>query len=152
MKIVSRQDKDPAELRLDDDRQQLQPVLESLALWATEGGERHPNFWEQQRMKILCRVSALENQRVAQIPRLAWSIALAVVVIASFMLNSGPRVKPGIEPPMDSDRQLLVDIERAMQSGGPSALEPAAMLAEEIGQYENTSSDLQHRQEVSHEE
>jgi hypothetical protein len=152
MKIVSRQDKDPAELRLDDDRQQLQPVLESLALWAREGGERQPNFWERQRMEILARVSALENHRVARVPRLAWAIATAVLVIASFMLGSSPRVEPALRMQTDPDRELLVEIERAMQSGGPSALEPAAMLADEIGQYDNTSSALQHQQEVSHEE
>lgn len=152
MRILNHNDKDPADLRLDDDQQHLQPVFEALALWAREGAERQPNFWEQQRMEILSRVSALESQGIERIPRLAWGVAVAVVVIASFMLNGRPRVQPAIPTQTDSDAQLLVEIEQAMQTGGPSALEPAAILADEIGQYQNASSALQHRQEVSHEE
>ena len=152
MRILNRSDKARVDLRLDDDREHLEPVLQTVALWAREGAECPPEFWERQRLQILSRVSALESQGVARVPRLAWSLAVAVLVIASFMLNAGRRVKPANPAPLDPDGQLLVDIERAMQTGGPSALEPAAMLAEEIGQYENTSSALQHRREGSHEE
>jgi hypothetical protein len=144
MRILNRNDKDPADLLVEHDRQQLGPVLEALAQWAREGAERQPNFWERQRAEILSRVAAREDT-APRVPRLAWSIAVAVLVIASFMLNSGPRVKPAIPTQMDSDAQLLVEVEQAMQTGGPSALEPAAMLAEEIGEYENTGSALQHR-------
>jgi hypothetical protein len=151
VRIMNHKDKDPAALRLDDDRQHFQPLLETLALWASEGADRPPEFWERQRMEILSRVSALESQGVARVPRLAWSIAVALVVIAGFLLNSGPRVEPVLRAQTDPDRELLVEVEHAMQTGGPSALEPAAMLAEEIGEYENSSA-LQHRQEGSHEE
>jgi hypothetical protein len=152
MRIMNQNDKDAAALRLDDDRQHLQPVLDAVARWAREGAECQPNFWERQRAEIMSRVSALESQGVARVPRLAWAIASAVLVIASFMLNSGPRVEPVLRAQTDPDRELLVEIERAMQTGGPTALEPAAMLDEEIADYENTSSALQHQREGSHEE
>ncbi len=35
---------------------------------------------------------------------------------------------------MDPDHELLIEVERAVQTDGPLALEPAALLAEEMVQ------------------
>jgi hypothetical protein len=143
MEILNRlSDENLTDLLLESDRQYLQPILEGLPEWARASADRPPEFWERQRRAILSRVSALEDQASLRIPRAAWAIAAAIFVIASFMLNSGPRVTPVPQAVTDADRELLLEVERVVQGGGPEALEPAALLASEIGQYQKPSSIL----------
>jgi hypothetical protein len=143
---------DLTDLLLDSDRQHLRSVLEDLPAWARADADRPAEFWERQRAAIWSRISAEGIQAGSRFPSVAWAIAAAVLVIASFMLNSAPRVAPAPQAQADPDRELLLEVERAMQSGGPDALEPAALLAEEIGQHERTSSVLPIRKEANDEE
>jgi hypothetical protein len=130
----------------------LQPILEALPACIRGDADRPPEFWERQRAAILSRISAADIQAGSGVPGVAWAIAVAILVIASFMLSSGPRVAPAPQAQTDPDRELLLEVEAAMQSGGPEALEPAALLADEISQYEKTSSVVPSRKEVNDEE
>lgn len=153
MEILNRlSNEDLTDLLLDSDRQHLQPVLEGLPAWARASADRPQEFWERQRRAILSRVSALEEQASLRIPSAAWAIAAAIFVIASFMLNSAQRIAPAPQAATDADRELLLEVERAVQSGGPEALEPAALLAEEIGQHQKPNSISPRRKEVNDEE
>jgi len=130
-------------------RQDLRPVLDAISEWAQETANRPPQFWDRQRTSILSRV-APAAQHHPPIARPAWITAATVVILAGFILASGSRVKPSSETQTQSDRELLLKVERAMQNGGPDALEPAAFLANEISEYQKPSSPT--RKEVSDEE
>jgi hypothetical protein len=66
-------------------------------------------------------------------PRLAWSVVTALVVLAGFMLDRGSLTPPH-RTQMDPDHELLLAVERAVYNDGPAALDPAALLAEEMVQ------------------
>jgi hypothetical protein len=138
----------------DSDRQELQPVLDAVSGWAKARGDRSPAFWEQQRAAILSRISADEQHPQSRVSGFAWAVAAAVIVIGSFMLQTGPAPSPEIQRVQtETDGQLLQQVESAMESGGPEALEPAALLAEEIEQHSNANSALtSHKGEVNDEE
>jgi hypothetical protein len=153
MEMLNRlNNEDLTDLLVDSDRQHLRPVLEGLPEWARASADRPPEFWERQRRVILARVSALEDQASLRIPTAVWAAAAAIFVIASFMLNSGPRITPAPQAAVDPDRELLLEVERAVQSGGPEALEPAALLAEQIGQHQKLNSISPRGKEVNDEE
>jgi hypothetical protein len=49
------------------------------------------------------------------------------------MLDRAPVVPPQAAP-VDPDHELLLAVERAVRNDGPAALDPAALLAEEMVQ------------------
>jgi hypothetical protein len=113
----------------------LEPVLRDLAMRMQETGDRAPEFWERQRTAILSRLPAPGTNRPSN-PIAAWAMAAAILLIAGSMFRTGPRVAPAPEQAQgESDRELLLKVESAMQNGGPAALEPAALLAEEVSEH-----------------
>jgi hypothetical protein len=117
----------------------LRPVIEPLAAWTHGDAVRSPEFWDRQRTAVLSKIPALQVQPGSRNPAWAWAVAAAVLAIAVLMLDSGPRIGPTQQAEVDSDSELLFKIERAMQTGGPSALEPAALLADEIEEHGKTN-------------
>lgn len=120
-----------------DDR--LGVLVDALPQWVGSGAERPGEFWEQQRAAILSRVSANQNA-VAFNSRLAWVAAAAVLAIAACLLTLYPRVAAPTQAQTDPDRDLLIEVEYAVEGEGPQALEPAALLAGEIDRYQQNSS------------
>lgn len=141
-----------ADLQIASDHQHLRPVLDALPVWARESADRSPEFWDRQRAEILSRVALTRNQAGFGISGAAWAMAAAILAIASFLLASGPRVTLSPQAQSDPDRDLLIEVEYAVQSGGPEALEPAALLAEEIGRYQENRSVSPMRKEGNDEE
>jgi len=117
------------EMILDSDQRHVQRTLGPLAEWAQTATDYPDAFWERQQTEIRMRIAA--SQRSPLRPAAAWASAFAVVLLATICLNSGLTL-PRPTAQNDSDQELLVAVEQSLQSGVPQALEPAAMLADEI--------------------
>ena len=115
---------------------------EALRLFGAANREyshRPESFWEQQAM----RIRAARNER-ANKSRAALALApgLAVLLlIGTALLSRIPSSRPqpiAMNPPVAqgssgglSDHELLLEVERAMQSETPLSLEPAMLMVEE---------------------
>jgi hypothetical protein len=129
------------------ERERMSRVLGELPALTHIVAQNTDAFWEQQRASIWARIDSVEP---GKFPVLAWASAAAVLVAATLVLNSAPTVPPRAEA--DSDHELMIQLERTLQSEVPAALEPAALLAREItqnSQLNSPSSD--HKKESSHE-
>ena len=60
---------------------------------------------------------------------------VVLLLLAFAALGRAPRVRPAVATtqamPNDSDHELLLEVERAMQADTPLALEPATLMVEE---------------------
>jgi hypothetical protein len=134
----------------------LATALQALPLWLRTGSDRPVEFWEQQRAAIVSRLAAKASQPALAISGKAWVLAFGVLAIAFLLLVSGPRVTQSRGTPSqtaaDPDRELLMEVEYAVESEGPEALEPAALLAQEIDRYHETNLASPAAKEANHEE
>jgi hypothetical protein len=94
-------------------------------------------FWIRQRAATRTSIAAAPIWSAWPFPRLAWVGAMAVAVLAGFLVSdsNAPRPAPtatATTAANDPDHELLLAVEHAMQSTGPEALEPAAYLVREI--------------------
>lgn len=125
------------DLSVESDERALRSTLEALPEWARTSTERPEEFWQQQRSMIRSRISSAENPAatplVRRSPLLAWSVVTALVLLAGWMLDRGSLAPPHQAQP-DPDHELLLAVERAVYNDGPAALDPAALLAEEMVQ------------------
>ena len=119
-----------SQIILDSDQQHLRQTLAALPEWAQALTERPDGFWERQRTDIRKRITSVSQRKSTQTVT-AWAGALAIVLLAIFLLSDSSVPRPPGEQ-NDPDQELLVAVEQSVQSGVPQALEPAAMLAEEI--------------------
>jgi hypothetical protein len=126
-------------------------VLEALPAWVRTTSYHAPEFWEQQRLAILARIPVQPPRARPAIPRSAWAFALGVLATATLLIISGPETPKSFDAQSDPDREWLIRAEYAVTSGGPQALEPAALLAEEIGRRDHNTVST-NRKEVDDEE
>lgn len=109
-------------------------------------------FWSTQQAAIRARVTSARVQTTGWLPRSAMAAATAVIAIACLVLSGGNVPPPSPQAAADPDHELLVAIEQAMQTDGPAALVPAALLAEEINRHVKPVSQVNvPRKEMSHE-
>lgn len=110
-------------------------------------GVEPDEFWIGQRAAIRAKIA---RRKLARTPiaaatgpsawrwsGLTWAGAGAVLVLAGLLVSgeSAPPPVPGATTPQaanDPDHELLLAVERVMQSSGPEALEPAAFLVREV--------------------
>ena len=110
-------------------------------------GVEPDEFWIGQRAAIRTKIA---RRKLARTPiamatgpfvwrwsALTWAGAAAVLVLAGLLVSgeSAPPPAPGATTPQaanDPDHELLLAVERVMQSSGPEALEPAAFLVREV--------------------
>jgi hypothetical protein len=125
------------DLTIESDQRSLRPTLEALPEWARASTDRPDEFWQQQRSIIWSLIASLENPAATRLvrrsPLLAWSAVTALVLLAGFMLDRGS-LAPSHKAQLDPDHELLLAVERAVNNDGPAALDPAALLAEEMVQ------------------
>jgi hypothetical protein len=122
-----------AELAIESDQQSLRQTLEALPGWARAATERNDEFWQKQRISVWSRISAVDNRTARRSPILAWALAAALIAVSGWLLER-PVVVPPREAYVDPDHELLMEVERVVQIDGPMALEPAALLAQEMVQ------------------
>ena len=125
------------DLVIQSDQQALRPTLEALPEWARTSSERPEEFWQRQRDVIRSRISSLDRQPQGRMVRrplvLACSVVAAMVLLAGLMLDRAS-LPPPPKAQVDPDHELLMAVERAVHNDGPAALDPAALLAEEMVQ------------------
>jgi hypothetical protein len=130
-------DEELTELLLERDEHELQQTLSALPGSLRSVTDLPDFFWQGQRAAIRRRIAA--PPRAWLRPVLSWTTAMALVILALMLLRSGPAPKQS-QLRSDPDQELLVAVEQTMQSEVPSALEPAALLADEIGSSITTRS------------
>jgi hypothetical protein len=123
-------------------QQERERVEEALRLFSAANREyanRPESFWQQQAI----RIRAARNDRARKSrAALALTPGLAVLLLIGAALLSripGPRPQPiAMNPPgvqassnALSDHELLLEVERAVQSETPLSLEPAMLMVEE---------------------
>jgi hypothetical protein len=119
-----------SEMIFESDQRHLRRTLDALPEWARTAADRPNAFWERQQSEIRKRI-AVAPKRSSMQTVTAWAGAFAVVLLAILLLSDSPAPRPS-RAQTDPDQELLVAVEHTVQSGVPQALEPAAMLAEEI--------------------
>jgi hypothetical protein len=110
----------------------LHNLLNGLASSA-QSATQHPEvFWDRQRLSIQRQIATALPTRTRP-ARLAWAAVLALLLVGSLLLKTGSRV-PVQQSAPDSDRELLVQVEQALDGNVPQALQPASLIAYEIDQ------------------
>jgi|SRR5690242_1908243 len=119
------------DLLLASDQQCLRQELAAIPEQARAVAARPEVFWERQRQAIWSR--AIDRKReLKPAPMLAWA-ALATMIVAGVLLLNGPKQQATPHQAQTiSDEELLIQVEREVQRGGPQSLQPAALLADEI--------------------
>ena len=126
------------EMLLESDQQALHPVLQALPDAAREATARAEHFWSRQREAIWSRIAQRDRQQRRTLAFLALAATTAIIVLGAFLTSHRSVPMPptqAVHKPADPDQELLLAVEDAVQSGGPVALEPAALLAEEINRH-----------------
>jgi hypothetical protein len=139
-----------ADLVIASDQQALRPTLDALPGWGGNAAERNEEFWQNQRTAVWSRISSAEERSARRLPILAWALAAATIAVSGWLLNR-PLVVPTPQVRVDPDHELLMEVERVVQIDGPLALEPAALLAEEMVQDLPTKNSPTRKKEPSHE-
>ena len=125
------------DLTIESDQSSLRPTLEALPEWARASTEQAEEFWQTQRSIVWSRISSSESAAATRLvrrsPLLAWPAAVALVLLAGLLLDRSS-IAPPHKTQVDPDHELLLAVERAVHNDGPAALEPAALLAEEMVQ------------------
>jgi len=107
--------------------ERLSSAVSSFALWAHQAAERPNGFWQAQASAIRPRL----REPRSLLRRLAWAGALALLLLAATLLSENAPPAPTVAQ-TDPDHALLVDVEHSVRRELPRALEPAALLAEEV--------------------
>jgi len=118
----------PAERELAD----VENALGEFGRAVRSAAERPDSFWDAQRAAVGARLGQ-PGPAAWRRPALLWVPAAAAVALCLVLF-----VKDGMAPTPDfaggADQDLLVGVERATDRECPSALEPAAMITEEMEQ------------------
>jgi hypothetical protein len=124
-------DEELTELLLESEQKEMQQALGSLPDFLRSAAERPEWFWQRQQACIRGRIAA---EHAWFRPLITWAGALALIILALLLLNSGPAPK-AVQAQTDPDQELVVAVEESVESEVPAALEPAALLAEEISNH-----------------
>jgi hypothetical protein len=108
----------------------LKDALKEFHDSARQSAEKPDSFWGNQRRKVLARCG---YQSPVCHRRLIWSAATALVLVALGVMVLVERQQP-VMPDFAAgyDQELLLDIDHALGRDVPAALEPGALLPEEI--------------------
>jgi len=117
-----------------EEHESLRRVLGRYAEESRAVAERPESFWQRQQAALARRWAEQPTSR-----RLAWAAAVAMVVLAAVLLieKTPPAVRTA---ETDPDQVLLVEVERSVRRELPRALEPAALLAQEVSRSGETRS------------
>ena len=141
---------EPIDLALASDQRSLRLEIEALPEWSRTVSDRTDEFWEKQRAEVWSRINAGEERKSRHALVFALSAAAAMIAIAGLMLSSSSR-EPVIHPArVDSDQELLMAVERVVQSEALPSLQPASLLTREMVQASSASTI--HKKELSHED
>jgi hypothetical protein len=100
--------------------------------------ERPEWFWARQRARIRSRIQEMQPST----PKLVWAAMAATFALAIAMSVPANQPQQQVVPKTPvvqaqnqiSDHELMLAVERALDSGVPSSLAPAGMLAREMNE------------------
>jgi hypothetical protein len=127
-----------SELTLASDERFLQQELTALPAQAREAADRSDEFWAAQRAAVWSKIAGRERAKLRR-PVLVGAAAAAIIAIGILFVPQ--KTKPAVTvvpPPAISDQELLIQVERVVQSGAPASLQPAGLLMQEVAQYAPT--------------
>ena len=118
------------------EREKVEEALRQFGAANREYASRPESFYEQQAARI--RAAQQASRQSSRLTMALVPSLVVLVVLALTMLGKAPGVRPVAVAPQvqqaDSDHELLVQVERAIQSETPRALEPVTlMLVEDDG-------------------
>ncbi len=109
-----------------DEEEHLENLLAHYQKTIRAAADRSEAFWQRQRTAIAAQRIGRPGAR-----RLSWAAAVAaIVLVAVLLIEKTPPTKPIAQS--DPDHVLLVDVQRSVRREVPRALEPAALLAQEV--------------------
>ena len=119
------------------ERDQLDLALRQFASANREYAKRPEGFWESQAGRI--RAARRESDSKSSLTMTLVPSVVVLLLAAFAILGRAPGVRP-IRPAapvaqVDSDHELLLEVERAIQSDTPRALEPATLMVNESDGY-----------------
>jgi hypothetical protein len=140
------------------ERERMEAALRHFADAHREYANRPESFWEQQAARIWA--ARRESRRGSRLT-MALVPSLAVLLLVAFaVLGRAPGVRPVVTAtPMvqtpvvqkDSDHELLLEVERAIQTDTPLALEPATLMVDESDSNLPLNTTSQRKDTRSHE-
>lgn len=134
-------DDELTDLLLESDERELLPLIDTLPASLRSASEKPEWFWQRQQASIRGHVA---QRRDWTRPALTWAATMALFVLAIVLLRGGTPAAPVVQKArVDPDQELLVAVEQAVHSDVPDSLEPAMVLANEIGGYTPTRSAAQ---------
>ena len=115
------------------EREKVEDALRQFGAANREYANRPTSFYEQQAARI--RAAQQESRQKSRLTMTLVPSLVVLVLLAVAMLSKAPSVRPvAVAPPIqqtDSDHELLLQVERAIQSDTPRALEPATLMVED---------------------
>lgn len=138
------------DLQLGSDERSLESARAALVAWTNTAARQPEAFWWRQQAQIRQRIAESERQSRRRLARLAWAGVFALVLAAGALLRQAPAPEPQ-QVQLDSDHELLIEIERVMQSDGPDSLAPATLLVQEVSQKSNRPESHSYEKEITHE-
>lgn len=116
----------------------LHNLVKGLADSAQCATEQSDLVWDRQCLSIQRQIATVA-ERNARPAHLAWAAIFALALLASLLLKTGSR-EPVQQNATDADRELLVQVEQALDGDVPQALQPASLIANEIDQAAQSQS------------
>lgn len=131
-------DEQLSDLILASDQRFLRDELAQLPAQARDA-EKSDEFWAAQRAVVCSKIAGRERAR-RWIPALAAAAVAAIIAIAILLApHKTTRTEVTATPPQAiSDQELLVQVERILQSDTPASLQPAGLLAPEMAEYKSS--------------
>jgi hypothetical protein len=115
------------------ERERLEEALRQFGAANREYATRTADFWEKQATQIQEK-RRQSRGRAYMVTALAPALA-TLLFVAAVLVHRAPRVESSARTApvvqVDSDHELLVAVERAVESDTPQALEPVAWVEEE---------------------
>ncbi|MGH9512992.1 MAG: hypothetical protein ACRD2U_12745 [Terriglobales bacterium] len=122
-------DEQLTELLLESDRLYVRRAFGSLAEIAGEAADQPHTFWRNQNAAIWARIRAAEKYSARA--TMTFASAVALMLMTALLMRPGSR-DAVVRPQPDPDQELMIAVERTVGSDVPAALEPAALLSNEI--------------------
>jgi len=115
------------------EREKVEDALRQFGAANREYANRSESFYEQQAARI--RAAQRESKQRSRLTMALVPSLVVLVFLAVALLGKAPGVRPAVvTPPVqqtDSDYELLLEVERVIQSDTPRALEPATLMVED---------------------
>jgi hypothetical protein len=115
------------------ERDHIEDALRQFAAANRENAKRPEDFWELQAARI--RAGHRDSDAKSRLTMTLVPTVVVLLLAAFAILGRAPGVRP-IQPAapvaeVDTDHELLLEVERAIQCDTPRALEPATLMVDE---------------------